>query len=83
MLASTNGDGKKANVDVNKKVKTYDHAKDKMQVNINDKIQVNVNNKIQENEIIQEGIDIGICGMNKASCGYFQFDQEHDFYQDE
>jgi len=68
-------DGKKADNDVKKKAKIDDNVKDQKQVNSN--------NRNQENEIIQEGIDIGICGMNKASCGYFQFDQEHDFYQDD
>jgi hypothetical protein len=68
-------DGKKADNDVKKKAKIDDNVKDKKQVN--------ANNRIQENKIIQEGIDIGICGMNKASCGYFQFDQEHDFYEDD
>jgi hypothetical protein len=75
MPVITSVDGKKADNDVKKKAKIDDNVKDKKQVN--------ANNRIQENKIIQEGIDIGICGMNKASCGYFQFDQEHDFYEDD
>ena len=56
-------------------------GEDKMKIIINkpeEKLQDDINDTT-----IQNNIDIGVCGMSKGSHGYFNFDQDHDFYEDD